>query len=215
VILAQGLHNGPASPDLAAAYRAEQQAVLQKIGSTPLSELAALAAWRKVFRSFGVDPTQIRSSAEALLRRLTKAGDIPSINTLVDVGNLLSIRYGLPIAVMDAAQMRGGITVKLAAGTEPFLELGKNADTYPEAGEVVFVDAADRVHARRWCWRQSEASAAQARTTQAIITLEAHHAAARQDVENAAHDLESLLRMYATGENLQLKTQFFPKDSSA
>ena len=39
-----------------------------------------------------------RSAAEALLRRLTKQGSIPSINTLVDIGNLVSIRYALPVA---------------------------------------------------------------------------------------------------------------------
>src|SRR5882724_4617354 len=82
VILAQGLRNPPTTEALQAAYLAEQQAVLQRIGTTPLSELPSLAAWRAAFRAFGVDPTQYRCAAEALLRRLTKKGDIPSINTL-------------------------------------------------------------------------------------------------------------------------------------
>jgi DNA/RNA-binding domain of Phe-tRNA-synthetase-like protein len=63
---------------LEAAYRAEQQAVIARIGSRPLSEIESLAAWRSAFRAFGVEPTQYRSAAEALLRRLTKKGDIPA-----------------------------------------------------------------------------------------------------------------------------------------
>src|SRR5260370_2709291 len=96
VILAKGMTNGQATKDLQVAFIAEQQATLQRIGDTPLSQIKSLAAWRNVFRRFGVDPTQYRSAAEALLRRLTKKGDIPSINLLVDLGNLLSIRYAFP-----------------------------------------------------------------------------------------------------------------------
>ena len=75
--------------------------MLARIGETPLSELPTLAAWRRAFRAFGVDPTAYRSAAEALLRRLTKQGSIPSINALVDIGNLVAIRYGLPVAMFD------------------------------------------------------------------------------------------------------------------
>ena len=66
VIHATGVHNGPTPPRLAAAFHDETLAVRTRIGETPLSELPTLAAWRKVFRAFGVDPTQYRSAAEAL-----------------------------------------------------------------------------------------------------------------------------------------------------
>jgi len=78
---------------------------------TPLSEIPSLAAWRQAFRQFGLNPTKIRSAPEALLRRLTKQGDIPSINPLVDIGNLVSIRYALPVAVFDTRDVAGAITV--------------------------------------------------------------------------------------------------------
>src|SRR5262245_52096154 len=97
-ILAREVTNGPTPSRLLALYEDEQQQVLQRIGSTPLSQIESLAAWRRAFRGFGVDPTQYRSASEALLRRLTKKGNIPSINLLVDLGNLVSIRYGVPIA---------------------------------------------------------------------------------------------------------------------
>src|SRR4051794_20131403 len=98
VIIAKGMTNPPTSDALRELYFAEQEVVRARIGETPLSELSSLNAWRKAFSAFGVSPTQYRSAAEALLRQLTKKGDIPSINTLVDIGNLVSIRYALPIA---------------------------------------------------------------------------------------------------------------------
>src|SRR5262249_28344611 len=86
VILAHGLRHGPAPPALFDLYLKEQQAVIQRLGDTPLSQLPALSAWRGAFSGFGVEPTKYRSAPESLLRRLTKKGDIPSINLLVDLG---------------------------------------------------------------------------------------------------------------------------------
>jgi len=199
VILAQGMTNGPTPKDLQAAFIAEQQVTLQRIGASPLSQIPSLAAWRSVFRSFGVDPTQYRSAAEALLRRLTKKGDIPGINLLVDLGNLVSIRYALPVAVFDTSSLNGAVTVHFADGSERYTTLGQDELEHPELGEVVFSDDTKLVIARRWCWRQSDQSAAQQETTQAIITVEAHHAEGKEDVDAALDDLLALLRTYAGG----------------
>ena len=98
-------------------YQAEQRRVIERTGDKPLSEIPSLAGWRAAFRLFGVDPTKYRNAAEALLRRLTKKGDIPSISALVDLCNLVSIRYGLPVAAFDACLLNGPITVRFAGAT--------------------------------------------------------------------------------------------------
>jgi DNA/RNA-binding domain of Phe-tRNA-synthetase-like protein len=197
VLHAEGVRSGPSPAALAEAFATEQVAVLERLGDTPLSEVASLAAWRRAFRAFGVDPTAYRSAAEALLRRLTKQGSIPSINTLVDIGNLVSIRFALPVAVFDLRSIVDGLTVRFAAGDESFTDLGSGATERPEPGEVVFVDEAGHVAARRWCWRQSAESASSASTTDVLITVEGHHADARRDVEAALADLDALLGSYA------------------
>ena len=201
VIVAREVQGGPTQDDLRAAFLAEQQATLARIGNTPLSELPSIQAWRRAFTAFGVKPTQYRSACEALLRRLTKKGDVPSINRLVDIGNLVSIRYVLPVAVFDTRAVQGTVTVHFADGSERFTELGSDEVLHPEPGEVVFSDEAKMVVARRWCWRQSAESAAREDTAEAIITFEMQHADAggRQAVERACDDLLALLREYAGG----------------
>lgn len=199
VVIASGLNSGATPPALLERYTAEQQAALARIGDTPLSQIESLAAWRAAFRKFGVDPTQYRSAAEALLRRLTKKGDIPSINLLVDIGNLVSIRYGLPVAVIDRRAIDGRITVRYADGTEQFTNLGQAESDQPQPGEVVFTDESRTVVARRWCWRQSEASAAREDSADVLITVEAHHASGRAAVTGAVDDLCALLAEFAGG----------------
>lgn len=198
-----GVQDPPADRALEATFRAEQAAVLKRLGTTPLSEIPSLAAWRRVFRAFGVDPTQYRSAAEALLRRLTKQGELPSIGTLVDVANLVSIRYALPVAVFDLAAVHDGLLVTFAHGDESWADLGASETVHPEPGEVVFIDAAGEVHARRWCWRQSAASAVGERTSHILVTVEGHHDSAAVDVAAALDDLEGLLRSHARPISLQ------------
>jgi len=203
VIHATGARNGPTPPRLAAAFGDEMLAVRTRIGDTPLSEVPALAAWRKVFRGFGVDPTQYRSAAEGLLRRLTKQGELPSIGTLVDLANLVSIRYALPVAVVDQRGISGGTIVRFARGDERWADLGSSQTEHPEPGEVIFADGADVVNARRWCWRQSVGSAARADTTEILVTVEGHHGTAENDVTRALADLEALLVTHAAPATLR------------
>lgn len=199
VILARDLRARTTPQPLQQAFLAEQHHVLARLGDTPLSELAPLIAWRSAFRTFGVDPTRYRSAVEALLRRLTKKGNIPSINTLVDLCNLISIRYCIPVAAFDVRALQGGITVHFASGDERFTPLGESYVEHPEPGEVIFSDERKLVIARRWCWRQSAESAARPDTSQAIITLEAQHNDGKQDVEAALEDMLSLLGKFTGG----------------
>jgi DNA/RNA-binding domain of Phe-tRNA-synthetase-like protein/ribosomal protein S18 acetylase RimI-like enzyme len=199
VVHATGLANGPSSPDLLRAYEAEQRAALERLNGTAMGEIPSIAAWRRAFTRFGAKPTQYRNAAEALLRRLGKDGDIPSVSTLVDIGNLVSIRYALPVAVFDRDRVAGSITVRFASGAERFTDLGSSEAVTPEPGEVVFVDEAGAVCARRWCWRQSAASATGPATVDALYVVEGHHDAAAQDVEAASKDLRALLAAHQPG----------------
>jgi DNA/RNA-binding domain of Phe-tRNA-synthetase-like protein len=201
-LLATGLSNQPSSLQLIEKYTEEQLRVKTRIGSTPLSELPTLSGWRSAFRQFGVDPTQYRCAAEALLRRLTKKGDIPSINTLVDCCNLISIRYALPVAAIDLRQVRGMISVHYADGSEHFNPLGEDQPGPPEVGEVIFSDEAGLVVARRWCWRQSVESASRLDTNQLLVTIEAQDSSGAANLETAMQELQNLLFQFVGGEYL-------------
>ena len=197
VVHATGVRNGPASAALSEDFTAEQRRVLDRLGDMPLSGLPSLAAWRRAFNAFGVDPTRYRSAAEALLRRLTKQESIPSLSLLVDLGNLVSIRYALPVAVFDLRGITGGTTVRFAEGSERFTDLGAEEAVTPEPGEVVFVDDTGLVSARRWCWRQSAQSATRADTSDVLVSVEGLHDGAASDVEAAVADLNRLLEEHA------------------
>lgn len=202
VLHATGLENGPSPALLVSRFEAEQVAVRATLNGRSLSELPSLAAWRRAFRAFGVDPTGYRSAAEALLRRLTKQGSIPSINLLVDIGNLVSITHALPVAVFDRRAANGSTTVTLASGDERFTDLGSGETQHPDPGEVIFVDEAGLVSARRWCWRQSAESASGPGTKEVLITVEAQHEGGADTVAAAVRDLQMLLHEFTEPDSM-------------
>ena len=200
VVVAHGLQCSDAQwSHLADVLKREQESVLRRLGDKPLADLPSIAAWRRAFASLGVKPTKYRNAAEALLRRLTKQGELPSVNPLVDIGNLISIRYALPVAVFDTKHLSNPVVVRFADGSETFFDLGADEMSHPEAGEVVFVDRQNTVIARRWCWRQSVSSAAHGQSEEILMTVEGQHDSARDDCQAALGDLLGWLHRFYTG----------------
>jgi DNA/RNA-binding domain of Phe-tRNA-synthetase-like protein len=202
VVHATGLAVGPSPPQLLERYRVAQEACSTRLRTSPIAEIPSIEAWRRAFSAFGAKPTQYRSAVEALLRRLSKQGDIPSVNNLVDLGNMISICYDLPVAAFDVAALAGPLTVRFAAGTESFTDLGSSETGHPDPGEVVFVDPAGVVSARRWCWRQSADSATDPSTVEALIVIEGLHDDAASDVPAALTELTSLLTSHQPASNV-------------
>jgi DNA/RNA-binding domain of Phe-tRNA-synthetase-like protein len=65
-----------------------------------LGEDPVVAALRRLFKAAGTDPGRYRPSSEALLRRLLKGEELPSIHPLVDLNNQLSIELKVPACVV-------------------------------------------------------------------------------------------------------------------
>jgi len=147
----------------------------------PESAWPAVMAWRRVFSTLGLRPTQYRCASESLLRRLRTTGSLPAIHPLVDLCNAASAAYGIPIAVFDREAVVGNLTVRRANGTEHYLAFDGTAE-HPEPGEVVFADEAGHAHSRRWTHRQSARSSIQASTRSVLVVIEAMHESGADDV---------------------------------
>ena len=153
----------------------------RRLGQGPESDLAEISAWRRAYAQMGLKPTQYRSAAEALLRRFRKEGDLPRLHPLVDLCNAVSLAFALPVAVFDLDEVTAPLEVRHAKGDEQHWAFNGEVER-PEPGEVVFADAVDHAHARRWTFRQSRRSTVTAKTGRVLIVAEALHASAAADV---------------------------------
>jgi DNA/RNA-binding domain of Phe-tRNA-synthetase-like protein len=179
VLVAEGIR--PAASGSASAARLAAVAASRLLTQSE-GELPEIQAWRRAFTRMGLKPTQYRSASESLLRRFRKEGSLPQIHPLIDLCNSVSLAFAIPVAVFDVAKVAEHLEVRYADGSERYESFGGDLDS-PEAGEVIFADAAGRAHARRWTNRQSASSAVSAETNDVVIVAEALHDTARADVE--------------------------------
>jgi DNA/RNA-binding domain of Phe-tRNA-synthetase-like protein len=81
---------------------------------------------RELYRRFGIDPTRVRPSSEALLRRLKKGEPLPRINSLVDVANALSVQLQVPVGLYDLGKIKGEeLVIRLGKDGEGYTGIGK------------------------------------------------------------------------------------------
>jgi len=115
-----GITVGP--PDPVRPAIATLTAVLREryAGRLP-SEIPPLQEARTLYKSVGIQPTRTRPSSEALLRRVLKGGELYAISNAVDVCNLASLEFLLPLGLYDLAKISGDVT----------LRLGREGEAYP------------------------------------------------------------------------------------
>lgn len=81
-------------------------------------------AFRRFFWAQKIDPTKERVSSEALVRRILSGKELPNIHPVVNVYNMFSAKYLIPISGFDKESILGDIIVRFAEHNEEFVEIG-------------------------------------------------------------------------------------------
>lgn len=93
--------------------------------SEPSQALEALQPARDLYRRIGIEPTKTRPSSEALLRRSIKGKPLYRVNSIVDTGNLCSLKFLLPIGLYDRSKIEDPIILRKGEEREEYRGIGK------------------------------------------------------------------------------------------
>ncbi len=195
VVVARGVRNGDSPPELVGLLRGEEARARQRLNMDTLTAEPRLASWREAFRRLGYKPGDFRPSIEALLRRVLRDQEVPSINSLVDIGNIVSLRHLLPVGGHAIDVLTRDIALRPAAGHEEFIPFGTNESEHPAAGEFIFTEG-DTVLTRRWIWRQANHTLTLPGTTAIEFNIDALPPVSAVDVEAAGTDVLELVARY-------------------
>ncbi len=171
VLVFDGLANSPGNPQVDAALRETETWLRDAVRGNVVS-LPQVAAWRDAFRRFGAKPGEHRSAIEALLRRVLKPDSMPAINTLVDIGTLVSLRFLLPAGVHPLGTGDIRLAVRTAQAGDSFLPVAGGEREAAADGEVVLASGSE-VLTRRWTWRQSALTRTLVDTRRIVFNLDA------------------------------------------
>ncbi|MEZ5657091.1 MAG: phenylalanine--tRNA ligase beta subunit-related protein [Burkholderiaceae bacterium] len=171
VVVIRGAQNTRDGSALETLLRSEEARVRERLAGINVAEHPAIAAWRDAYRRFGAKPSEHRSSIEAMLRRVLKPDRLPSINPLVDIGNIVSLRYLLPAGVHPLPAGGPGLALRRAREGDTFLPADGAAPEAPPATEVVFAHGAE-ILTRRWTWRQAAGTQTLPDTTEVFFNID-------------------------------------------
>lgn len=91
-----------------------------------IKDMVTIRATRQAYKKCGKDPSRYRPSGEALCRRILRGVPLYQIDTLVDLINLVSIRYGYSIGGFDADKIDGDtLVLGIGKAEEPYEGIGR------------------------------------------------------------------------------------------
>jgi len=125
---------------------------------------------RTLYRRFGIDPTKVRPSSEALVRRVVRGKGLYRINTLVDACNLSSLEFGLPVGLYDGHKIVGDVVCRHGWQGEAYKGIGK--EEIHLNGRPVLADARGPFGNPS---SDSDRTKIDLRTTQALFVIFAPH----------------------------------------
>lgn len=180
------------------AFLQEKKIAEENARKIVLAEHPNIAAWRKTFHAFGADPTKTRSSGEALLRRVQRGDSLPSINAVVDVYNLISLKHTLPIGGQDEEKIFGNVFLRIAGENEKFVPLGASEPARIDVGEVVYADG-EKILCSKWNYRDCEPAKISGETKKFVLFIDGCSGIEKERVENAAKELIAMLNKHVGG----------------
>ncbi len=215
VVVAQGIQNGLAPRELAEELRSAESELRGRLSLDTIASHPLIEPWREAYRAIGIKPSEFRPSVEALARRLLRGDPLPLINTIVDIGNLVSIRHLVPVGAHAIDVIRQDIGLRRASGAEIFEPFGSEAIEHPNPGEIVFVEG-EMVLTRRWTWRQAKHTLVVPETRAVEFNIDGLPPAGREQVVQICQEVAGLIERYcqAPGTDLQISQDIVSREKT-
>ena len=199
VVLAYDVTNTASPPELIEMLRAAEVSVRDRLNLEELTAHPRIASWREAFRKAGIKPSEFRASIEAMARRTLRQQELPSINALVDIGNILSLQNLLPIGAHALDVLTSDISLCKASGEEEFVPFGSEHAEHPDPGEIIFTEG-HTVLTRRWSWRQGNHTLTLPTTTAVEINVDGLPPVMKSEVEGVCQELIELAQKFCGGQ---------------
>ena len=193
VMTVTGADNTGTRPEVTAMLRAEEEGIRAKMTLETFKDHPHIAAMQEVHRGFGNNPNKYPPSVQALVKRVLKGGELPTINPIVDIYNVISLRYVVCAGAEDTDKCVGPVRLTFAAGGEEFRLIGEEANDPPEAGELVYRDDVG-VICRKLNWREGDRTRITETTKNCIVVIEGFAPMSAEALEKALVETAEMLK---------------------
>ena len=165
-----------------------------------LKDMTSIQATRRIYKLCGKDPSRYRPSGEALVRRVLQGKGLYQVDTLVDLINLASMKYGYSIGAFDADKFSGDtLTLGIGKEGEPYEGIGRGMINI--AGLPVYRDAVGGVGTPTSDHERTKLSLS---TTRLLVLVNGYDGS-EQGVTDTAEYIIKLFNKYCAATNCAYK----------
>ncbi len=196
VVVAREVDNTRNVKEIADLLKDSSKRIYQKFkDASDYRSYSNIAVWRNAFKKCGINPNRHPSSIEALVKRVSRKPDFPSINPVVDLVNALALKHVLPMGAHDMDKLKGNLQVRFSRKGDVFTPFGKKTHEEVEEGEIVYADD-EEIRTRRWIWRQGEKAKITSESRNIFFPIDGFHGTTDNNVIKARDELAALLENF-------------------
>ena len=173
--------------------------ILEGLSMQTIEENSVLAGFRSLHQRVNVSNRKNIASPENLLSFLLQRRQIPHINLLVDIYNLVSIKSKLALGAHDIKHISGAVHLRLTNGGEIFWPLGSDKLKPVGVGEYAYVDDSNEILCRLET-RQVEKTKVTLETTECFYIIQGSSASDAHYLKAVAEELITLTKRFCGGE---------------
>ena len=169
VVVAEGIDNAAENKEINDLLNTAIAQQKQALSGQAVKQLKELEPYHAAMRNFGISVSRFLPSIEALLTRLVKSGDLPSISPVVNLTNAISLQYHVPIGTHDIDSLIGDLEIRQVKSDDiaDFKEESSGFDN----GEIVYASG-NSIRTRRWIWRQMPAGLTSKDTKNVVFPID-------------------------------------------
>ena len=192
VVAANGIDNRTENKDIENLLKAAVDEQKQLVAGKVVKDLKEFEPYHTAMRNFGISLSRFQMSVEALLKRLSKGDDMPSIGPVVNLANTVSLKHHVPIGVHDIDSLAGDLEIRYVKNDDIF-EGGEDSSGFDNE-EVVYASG-NSIRTRRWIWRQMPVGRTSENSKNLVFPIDGF-TVNMETILAAREELASLLKQY-------------------
>lgn len=193
VVVAYGLDNKTACSQTAELLQTAVRDTYESLEGRNVRDIENLSLYRNAMKDLGIHPSKFPCSIEAILNRISKKGEFPSLGPVVDLGNYISVKYKVPVGVHDMDTFHNDdLCIRLASLDDCKAEENQFDHDKLVEGEPVYA-AGSSVRTRRWLWRQTPSGRVDENSMNFIFPIDGF-SCNKETIDAACDELVSLIK---------------------
>ncbi len=172
--------------------------LIKKISLEDIASLPRIKDAREVYKKLGKSPSKYRVSSESLMRRILQKKGLYKINNIVEINNLISLKYGFSVGSYNINNTQPPICSTIGKEGQKYKGIGKdliNIENLPVLSDEISTFGSPT----------SDSERAMITNDVSEIIMCIYSFSGKQEIEEYLKYAKELLEKYASAKNISIK----------